>query len=139
MNLWYVYCPLDSRRLNLYTTHSVLVSPSVLSEWHCKVHDHRLSGGQSNLSFLEMQNMQILIFKEWEYWSSDIMGNCSHVSITAQSTTCSVHQLPSLPVLPLDSNCSHNLCLSDYANQSIMLFVLGMLLRAVMPIFNEIL
>lgn len=136
MNLWYVYRPLDSRRLNLYTTHSVLVSPLVLSEWHCKVHNHRLPGVQKNPSFLEMQNMQMLIFKEWEYWSSDIMGNCSHVIIRAQLAQCISSQAC---LCCLDSNCSHNFCLSDYANQSILLFVLVMLLRALLPIFNEIL
>lgn len=109
-NLWYVYSPSDSRRLNLHTTHSGQVPyKKILSEWHC----HRPSGVQGNLWFLEMQNMQMLIFTEWEYWSSDFMGSYSHVSIIEQSTTCSEHLLPSLPVLPLDSNHSHNLSLGD--------------------------
>lgn len=82
--------------------------------------------------------MQVLIFKEWEHWSKDLMGNRLHANIAEQNLLPQPRKLLSLPVLLLDSNCTHSPSLSDYAHESLMLLALCMLPRAGLTILNEI-
>lgn len=91
--LFAVHSPLDSRRLNLYTTHSgqvpyycqncianyMTTDPEV-----CRVTFHSRDAEYANA---DIQRMGILELRPY--------GTCLHANIIEQSTTCSVHQLPS--------------------------------------------